>query len=86
MKTIPIIDVTDLYHPHQDCGDNFDLVAPHALPEIDLRAVILDATQRFRLPVTENGFYSDRSGPRDPAENERAMLQALPELYKSFRT
>ena len=45
---IPLIDVTDLYHPYQDPGDNFDLVAAYGLPEIDLRAVILDSTQPFR--------------------------------------
>jgi len=50
MKRIPIIDCTDLYHPHQDVGDNFDIVAAYALPEIDLRAVILDVTNRFRPP------------------------------------
>jgi len=26
LEPIPVIDVTDLYHPHQDVGDNFDLV------------------------------------------------------------
>ena len=38
-QRIPVIDCTDLYHPHQDVGDNFDLVLPYALnEEIDLRA------------------------------------------------
>ena len=50
----PIIDVTDLYHPYQDVGDNFDLVAAYALPEIDLRAVILDAHESFRKPVSDH--------------------------------
>ena len=40
-KRVPVIDITDLYHPYQDPGDNFDLIAAYALPEIDLRAVIL---------------------------------------------
>ena len=53
-RTIPIIDVTDLYHPHQDVGDNFDLVAAYALPEVDLRAVILDAHDSFRKPVSDH--------------------------------
>ena len=67
---VPIIDVTDLYHPHQDVGDNFDLVAAYALPEIDLRAVILDAHDSFRKPVSDHPLLSkywiDKSGPRDP--------------------
>ena len=67
---IPVIDVTDLYHPHQDVGDNFDLVAAYALPEIDLRAVILDAHDTFRKPVSYypllSKYYVDKDGPRDP--------------------
>lgn len=47
-EPVPVIDVTDLYHPHQDPGDNFDILAAYALPEIDLRAVILDCTEPFR--------------------------------------
>lgn len=68
MKPIPVIDVTDLYHPHQDCGDNFDLVTAYAMPEIDLRAVILDCTDRFRQKVADhaNPDYRDATGPRDP--------------------
>ena len=66
----PIIDVTDLYHPHQDVGDNFDLVAAYALPEVDLRAVILDTHDYFRKPVSDHPlltrYGSDKSGPRDP--------------------
>ena len=28
IKRVPIIDVTDLYHPNMDVGDNFDLIVP----------------------------------------------------------
>ena len=45
----PVIDVTDLYTPYQDPGDNFDLVAAYALPQIDLKAVILDATSQSSI-------------------------------------
>jgi len=68
-KRVPVIDVTDLYHPHQDEGDNFDIVAAFALPEIDLRAVILDCTEPFHQPVARNpgeGLWEDPRGPRDP--------------------
>jgi pyrimidine-specific ribonucleoside hydrolase len=64
---VPLIDVTDLYHPPQDPGDNFDLVAAYALPEVDLRAVILDTTGGFRKPVADvPGMHADNTGPRDP--------------------
>ncbi len=54
---VSLIDTTDLYHPPQDAGDNFDLIAAYGLPEVDLKAVILDAT--------EKSFHLE-GGPRDP--------------------
>jgi len=66
---LPLIDVTDLYHPHQDVGDNFDILAAYALPELDLRAVILDCTEPFRQPVAKDpgpGLFPDARGPREP--------------------
>ncbi len=68
-KRVPVIDVTDLYYPPQDFGDNFDLLAAYALPEVDLRAVILDCTGVFRAPVARNpgpGLATDDRGPREP--------------------
>ena len=66
---VPLLDVTDLYHPHQDYGDNFDLLLPYALAdEIDLRGVVLDCTQRFRETRADHPSpeYRDDHGPRDP--------------------
>lgn len=66
---VPVIDVTDLYHPHQDVGDNFDLVTAYALPELDLRAVVLDCTEPFRQPLAKDpgaGLFADPNGPREP--------------------
>lgn len=52
-----MIDVTDLYLPASDWGDNFDLVTAYGLPEIDLKAVILDITQTERKAWTRDpGF------------------------------
>jgi hypothetical protein len=67
-RRVPVIDVTDLYHPHQDIGDNVDLIAAYALPEIDLQAVILDVTAKFRRAITTgaSGKVIDKDGPRDP--------------------
>ena len=65
---VPLIDITDLYHPPQDPGDNIDLIAAYALPEVDLRAVILDVTQRYRRPFTNGAdpTFNDPAGGRDP--------------------
>jgi len=39
---VPVIYSTDLLHPHVDPDDHFDLACLYAIPEADLRAVILD--------------------------------------------
>jgi len=68
-EPVPLIDVTDLYHPYQDVGDNFDILAAYALPEVDLRAIVLDCTEPFRQPVAKDpgsGLFQDTNGPREP--------------------
>ncbi|MDQ2904646.1 MAG: nucleoside hydrolase [Ktedonobacteraceae bacterium] len=66
MRRVPVIDITDLYIPAQDAADNFDLLLPYALPEIDLRAVIFDTTEKMRQPVSQHLGFEDANGPRDP--------------------
>jgi pyrimidine-specific ribonucleoside hydrolase len=58
---IPLIHITDLYHPPQDPDDHFDLATAMALPELDLQGVILDVTSKF-LTAAPQGFDI----PRDP--------------------
>lgn len=41
-EKIPLIHCTDLFHPPQDPDDHVDLATVFALPEFDIRAVILD--------------------------------------------
>jgi pyrimidine-specific ribonucleoside hydrolase len=48
---IPLVHITDLYHPPQDPDDHFDLATVVALEEYDLRGVVLDATERFLRPA-----------------------------------
>lgn len=75
---VPIIDVTDLYHPPQDPGDNFDLIAAYALPEVDLRAVILDVSERFRQPYAGPEDHQDlRQIVRDPGVIPIAQLDMV---------
>ncbi len=52
---IPFVHITDLYHPPQDPDDHFDLATMMALPELDLRGVILDTTTKFLL-ASPKGF------------------------------
>ena len=50
-RGIPLVHISDLYHPPQDPDDHIDLATIAALPEFDLRGVILDVTQKFLDPA-----------------------------------
>lgn len=67
-RRVPVIDITDLYHPPQDPGDNVDLIAAYGLPEVDLKTVVFDVTQRYRRPYHNpaDPSYDDPAGHRDP--------------------
>ena len=70
--SVPLIHITDLYHPPQDPDDQLDLATILALPEYDLKAVILDQTQRF-LDAAPAGWDI----PRDPGMVTVAQASAL---------
>ena len=44
--SIPVIYTTDLYHPHDDPDDHFDLLTLFALRELDVKAIIIDMGPR----------------------------------------
>ena len=65
----PLVVITDLYHPHQDPGDNLELIHAYTLPNIELKAVLLDCHQPFLKEVATGvgkGLYEDPNGPRIP--------------------
>ncbi len=76
---VPVIGVTDLYHPPQDADDNFDLLLVYGLPEMDLRAVVLYCTDDgFRRPISDvPGMTMDRDGPREPGILPVAQLNYI---------
>jgi hypothetical protein len=43
---VPVIYSTDLLHPHDDPDDHFDLACLFSMPEVDLRAIVLDQGDR----------------------------------------
>lgn len=62
----PIVVITDLYHPYQDPGDNLDLINGFAMPDIELKAVILDITDSFRKDTADHpSLWKDPRGPRE---------------------
>jgi hypothetical protein len=59
LSGIPLVHLTDLYHPPQDPDDHIDLATIVALEEYDLKGVILDATRKF-LVASPAGFDIQR--------------------------
>lgn len=63
---IPVVVITDLYHPYQDPGDNMDLIMGFGLPDVDLKAVLLDITDAFRKDTADHPtLWKDPRGPRE---------------------
>jgi len=72
---VPVVSITDLYHPPEDPGDNVDLIMAYGLPDVDLRAVILDALEEKRALV--DGGVPGYGGPRDPGVVPVTQLNAI---------
>jgi hypothetical protein len=67
-KRIPFIHGTDLFHPHDDPDDHFDLATVFALQELDVRAILLDLGKRQaekpgRIPVEQMLTLTGRRVP-----------------------
>jgi len=65
---VPVIYCTDLFHPHDDPDDHFDLAALYALPGLDLKAIVLDqgAKQQQKsgsVPVSQLNRLTGRQVP-----------------------
>jgi len=88
--TIPFIHTTDLYNPPQDPDDLVDLATVFALPELDLRAIILDPTRKFVgqldpgfVPVAQLNYLTGQAvpvaaGPIDPLRSPSDMARDRP--------
>lgn len=44
--TVPVIYCTDLFHPHEDPDDHFDLACLYAMEELDVKLIVLDQGRR----------------------------------------
>jgi len=69
---IPLVHLTDLYHPPQDPDDHLDLATIAGLPEYDLRGVVLDITRKFLVAKPEGWDIA-----RDPGYVPVAQLNHL---------
>ena len=70
-----MISITDLYHPPEDPGDNFDLVLPYGTTGSTCAASCLDGSIEKREAITAGvvGY----PGPRDPGIIPVAQLNAI---------
>ena len=65
---VPVIYCTDLFNPPNDPDDHFDLASALAIPELDLKAIILDdggrqARQPGAIPVSQMRAITGREVP-----------------------
>lgn len=58
-EKVPVVIITDLYTPAQDPDDNFDILIPFALENIDVKAVVFDVTEEYRKPGDRNSTRRD---------------------------
>ena len=67
-KKIPVVVITDLYHPYQDPGDNMDLIMGFGLPDVDLKAVLLDITDAFRKDTADHPQADETEDTQNSSE------------------
>ncbi len=95
-EPVPVIYCTDLYHPHIDADDHIDLATVFALPELDLKAILLDdgglqEKRPGRVPVEQMLRLTGRrvpyaigltalKSPTDTGRDQPAAHQAAVEL------
>jgi hypothetical protein len=68
VRSVPVIYCTDLFHPHDDPDDHFDLATLYAMPELDIQAVVLDQGRKQlerpgRIPVSQINRLTGRKVP-----------------------
>jgi hypothetical protein len=67
-NAIPVIYCTDLFHPHVDPDDHFDLATLYGLAELDVKAIILDQGEKQlqrpgKIPVSQLNRLTGRHVP-----------------------
>ncbi|MEW6511080.1 MAG: nucleoside hydrolase [Bacteroidota bacterium] len=75
---IPLIHTTDLYHPPQDPDDHIDLATAAALPEYDLKAVILDPTEKYLSEKLSRGLVRRKPGFRAVTSLAEILARSIP--------
>lgn len=67
-RRVPMVYATDLFHPHDDPDDHFDLATVLAMPELDVKAILLDLGAKQekkpgRIPLEQMFKLTGRRAP-----------------------
>lgn len=67
-RKVPVIYCSDLFHPHDDPDDHFDIAVVYAIEEFDVRCIILDQGERQakapgRIPISQLNHLTGNSIP-----------------------
>ncbi|MBW8041047.1 MAG: hypothetical protein FVQ85_13735 [Planctomycetes bacterium] len=65
---IPVIYCTDLFHPHVDPDDHFDIACLYAINEIEIKGIILDQGENQKekpgsIPISQLNYITRRNVP-----------------------
>lgn len=91
-RSVPVIYCTDLFHPHDDPDDHFDLATLYAMPELDIKGVVLDQGRKQlerpgRIPVSQMNKITGRNVPAaiglaDPLKSPDDQALDQPALFQ----
>ena len=71
-RKTPVIYCCDLFHPHCDPDDHFDIATLYAIPEIDIKVIILDQNNNQgwnqdkdpgSVPISQMNYITNRNVP-----------------------
>ncbi|MHC4281834.1 MAG: nucleoside hydrolase [Planctomycetota bacterium] len=65
---VPVIYCTDLFHPHVDPDDHFDIACLYAINEIEIKGIILDQGENQKqkpgsIPISQLNYITKRNVP-----------------------
>ncbi len=65
---VPVIYCTDLFHPHVDPDDHFDIACLYAINEIEIKGIILDQGEKQKekpgsIPISQLNYITKRNVP-----------------------
>jgi hypothetical protein len=65
---VPVIYCTDLFHPHDDPDDHFDIACLYAIEEVEIKAIILDQGRKQKkkpgyVPISQLNHITGRNVP-----------------------